>query len=381
MMHLRQAPRIPLIAGRRSGRNAVLRGGTGARRTARLAGALLCLAGAIVLGQAWPLAAQRSEVRREEIPAPFLPYGLAYDGASFWYSDLRSRSVVRVPLTSGGGERPRRFSVGNRRIYGLDYELRSASLYLGVERGLLRINPLSGGVEQSIPIPDVPRVAGVAFGPDLWYLLEKGAGVIHYYDPELGRVISRLQTGRPELRDVTYYRNNLWATDAGEGLILRYNPDTKELSGALKGPHQDLRGIAFADGQLWMVYRGRNSLLRVPYTEDRFYLASGEQRYRVRVRVRFRIPPEGAGGRVIVLQPPNTVSQRVRGVRAITPGWTNRSFLASGERVFELGRAAPGGGRIRVRVFHRDARRTLLRAAGSPGSGRAAGEFDRTLLL
>lgn len=308
-------------------------------RPARALGRLLALAG--TAGLVWIAGLGARELDQEEFPAPLLPYGLTYDGGNFWYSDIRAQQIVRVPL-AGSTAPAARFSIGNRKIYGLRFNAWDGSLYLGVERGLLQISPLSGGVERSIPIPSIPRIAGAAFGPDLWYLLEKDSGIIHYYDPGLARVISSLRTGNADLRDLTYYRDRLWATDGKNGVILRYSPESGELTGSLVAPDNQLRGLTFADGQLWIVYRTRNSLLRVPIAESRHYIMSGEERFRLLVRIRFTLPPEGVEGRIIALQPPNTLAQQTSGVRAISNGWENRNFTASGDRVFELTRVVSG---------------------------------------
>ncbi|MBX7058092.1 MAG: hypothetical protein K1X75_08485 [Leptospirales bacterium] len=284
------------------------------------------------------LAARRPAV--EEYPAPFTPYGLAYDGGNFWYSDIRAQQIVRIPL-AGSNAQPQRVSMGDRRLYGMAFNPWDGSLYLGVENGALRISPLSGGIDARLRLP-VSRVAGIAFGPDLWYLLEKGKGIIHLYDPQLQRTISQLHTGRPELRDITYYRESLWATDAERDLVLRLSPGDGALTGSLVTPASGPRGLTFADGQLWVVFRGTNTLQRVSFAEQRYFILSGEERYRIRVRLRFQSPESGVQGRIIVLQPPNTSNQQVSGVRAITPGWENRDFTASGERVFEMRRRTTG---------------------------------------
>ncbi len=277
---------------------------------------------------------------REEFPAPFTPYGIAYDGGNFWYSDIRAQQIVRIPLV-GSTASPQRVSIGDRRIYGMAFNPWDGSLYLGIEKGALRISPLSGGIEARLRLP-VDRVAGIAFGPDFWYLLEKGTGSIHVFDPQLQRTVSQLRTGIVGLRDLTYYRDSLWATDPDRGLILRFSPLNGGLTGSLVAPEAGARGLTFADGRLWVVFRGKNAIVRVSFAEQRYFILSGEQRYRMRVRVRFNLPEEGYQGRIVVLQPPNTLTQQISGLRAVSTGWENRDFTASGERVFELARRSSG---------------------------------------
>ncbi|MBI3395642.1 MAG: hypothetical protein HY042_07400, partial [Spirochaetia bacterium] len=126
-----------------------------------------------------------------------------------------------------------------------------------------------------------------------------------------------------------------------DGILYRFSPDRKVLTGSLRGPLDELRGLTFAEGQLWIVNRKRQTLERLPYTETDRYIASGEHKYSLRVKVTFSAPPR-PGGRILVLTPPSTESQKTRGISALSPGWSFDSFTASGERVFSRENGLPG---------------------------------------
>jgi len=280
--------------------------------------------------------------RVEELPASRTPYGITYDGNNFWYNDPRTKRIYQVSPRG----RVRSYLLGNIRMYGLAFNRETGRLYMGSRRRLVLINPVTGNREDSVRLP-MARVAGVAFGPGVWYILEKGTGDIHYYDPELGRVISSIRTGNRELRDIAFHRGNLWTADGKNGVIYRYNATDKTLTGSLRAPVDKLRGLCFRDGQLWIVNRPRHSLNRLPFSETAAYTLSGERRYRVDVTVRFTAPPL-AKGHVIVLYPPRTPAQKFYDVNFNRSGpWKNRYYLASGTRVFS--RVLSGGtGSVRM---------------------------------
>ena len=271
-----------------------------------------------------------SQVRRrlEEWPAPIAPYGITYDGTNFWYSDGQSRKIVRIPPSG----RPDTFFIGNRKIFGISFNGTDGHIYAGSEGHLLRINPVAGGVEEGVSIP-LPEIAGAAFGPGIWYVLEKGTGKIHLFDPSLGRILSSFDTGHTDARDIALYRGYLWVSDGESGIIFRFRASDGRRSGSLRGSVKNLRGLCFAEGQLWVVNRDEKKIQRMPYTETDRFIAGGEKRYMVHVSMTFQVPAT-MNGRVLILQPPNSEAQKARSVRALTAGWNDRTFTSSGERAF-----------------------------------------------
>ena len=287
-----------------------------------------------------PAEAQSRNV--EELPADVGAYGLTYDGTSFWYSNPRTRRVYRVTRSA----RTSGYFVGNIRMYGMGYNPLDGFIYLGSSRRLIRINPATGAIENSIPVP-VERVAGIAFGNDVWYLLEKGTGTIYFYNPELGRNIDSLITRKPELRDLAASRGYLWASDGKSGIIYRYRIEDRSLAGSISGPTRELRGLCFREGQLWVIRRGKSvvDIKRLPYTENDHYIISGEKTYKVRVKLSVRLPPRKRSGFLIVPQPPRNLTQTPRGIKTPDNSWSKRFSIASGERVFSRKiPASPAGG-------------------------------------
>ncbi len=303
--------------------------------------ALLALSTVLVRPIMEPVDGLRAQSGAEEVPTVSrTPSGLTHDGTNFWYSDPRERRVYRIPPLG----RAASYFVGNIRLYGIQFNPADGHVYLGSSKRLLKINPVTGGVAESISVP-VSRVAGIAFGPGTWYLLEKGRGIVHFYSPELGRVIDTMRTGRKELRDIAVFRGNIWMTDGKTGVIYRYRAENKTLTGSVRGPAAKMRGLAFRRGQLWIINRGRGVIERLPYSETDHYIVSGESRYLVRVKVSMKIPGGLArkDGHVIVLQPPTTTVQRPGAIQTADKQWRNRFFTGSGERVFSRFMKAGGG--------------------------------------
>ena len=150
-----------------------------------------------------------------ELPGSKSAYGLTHDGNNFWFSAPEERRLYRVSMKGEVSS----FFIANIRMYGLKYNPANGLLYLGSERKILRINPITGGINDSIPVP-VKRIAGIGIGPQLLYLLEKGNGIIHYFDPGLGRIIDSLHTGNHDLRDIAIYHGYFWLTDGKDSLRL-----------------------------------------------------------------------------------------------------------------------------------------------------------------
>lgn len=275
----------------------------------------------------WGLAAQG----REEYPAPGRPYGLTYDGAHFWYSEPATRKVVRLSDTG----RPQGFYLGNRKIYGIQFNPEDGHVYVGSERNILKVHPISGQLAGQIPVK-VDRVAGIALGPDLWYLLEKGTGVVYFFDPRLQRNISSFETGLKDGMDVFLNGNALWITDGKTGAIHRFDLQKRKMTGIVQGPTPEMRGISFNRSQLWIINRKKQIIQRLPFLESEQYIASGEEKYRLLVKIALSLPAALNSGNIVILQPPNSPHQRVTALRAQDRKWKDFNFLGSGQRVFAL---------------------------------------------
>ncbi len=266
---------------------------------------------------------------RDEYPAPGRPYGLTYDGANFWYSDPISRKVVRVPESGP----PQGFYLGNRHIYGIQFNPDDGHVYVGSDRNILKIHPVSGGIAGQIPVR-VEQVAGLALGPDLWYLLEKNTGIVYFYDPRLERIISSFETGLKEASDISLNGNAVWITDGAGGSIYRFDLDTKNITGIVPGPVPEMRGLSFNRSQLWIINRKKQVIQRLSFLEADQYIASGDQKYRLLVKIKINLPGGLTGGNLVLLQPPNSEHQSVSSLRFKDREWSDFNFLGSGARVF-----------------------------------------------
>lgn len=255
-------------------------------------------------------------------------YGLTHDGENFWYSVPRERRLYRI---SRQGE-SRSFFMGNIPIYGIRFHPGEGLIYVASARKILKIDPVTGGIQDSLSLP-IAQITGIAFYGNLIYLLEKGTGVVHIFDAGLDRIIDSFDTSRRGLRDIVAYHNYIWLGDGDNGIIYRRNVSTRKQAGSLVGPLRKLRGFCFRGYQLWMIHRDRRAIVRLPLLESERYILSGERRFRVEVALNYRLTPP-MEGELIVLQPPVMPAQRPHGVRAETSGWEGNRFTPSGERVF-----------------------------------------------
>lgn len=291
---------------------------------------------AFILGVFAALTVLWADKRSESFPASRTVYGLTYDGTNFWYSDPSERSLVRIGPTG----RPQRFPLGTLEFRGMAFNTTDGFLYVASERKILRVNTVTGGLDQQIPVP-VASIAGIGFGPNAWYLLEKDTGIVHFFDPKLLQVVSTFRTKIETPFDITVHRGNIWLSDGKHGILYRFSPETQKLTGSVRGPIENLRGVTFAEGQLWMANREKAVLERLPYTETERYIASGEKKYTLKIKITFTSPAVPARY-FIAMTPPNTESQRARNIAVTSPGWKFESFTASGEKVFTLPATLPG---------------------------------------
>lgn len=268
---------------------------------------------------------------KESYSARGQAYGLTYDGQNFWYSEPTTRKVFRIDAAG----RAQGFYLGNRQIYGLQFNVADGLIYVGAEKELLKVNPSTGSVVGRLPVP-LEKIAGLDFGNNFFYLLEKDTGIIHFYDPGLGRIVSSYSTGVKDARDLTINRGAFWITDGRKGQILRFHIEERKLTGSIRAP-DEARGLSFTRNQLWVVNRSRQTIERLSYSDSPFYITSGEVRHRVRIQLTFSLP---AASTVHVVQAASSVYQTVRNVKSGNDAF-REGYLPSGQKSF---RASLGPG-------------------------------------
>ncbi|MBE7437740.1 MAG: hypothetical protein HS115_04725 [Spirochaetales bacterium] len=271
----------------------------------------------------WPGLPTGQELK-ESYSARGQAYGVTYDGQNFWYSEPASRKIFRIDASG----RAQGFYLGNRQIYGLQFNVADGLIYIGAEKELLKVSPATGSLVGRQPVP-VDKVAGLDFGSNFWYLLEKDTGIIHFYDPGLGRIVSTFATGVKDARDITINRGAFWLTDGRAGQILRFHMEDRKLTGSIRAP-EEARGLSFTRNQLWVVNRSRQAIERLSYSDSSFYITSDEVRHRVRIQVSFSL---SSSGTLHVVQAGSSVYQTVRNVKTGTSGF-KEGYLPSGQKSF-----------------------------------------------
>ncbi|MBI39050.1 MAG: hypothetical protein CMF59_05585 [Leptospiraceae bacterium] len=269
-------------------------------------------------------------------PVPGVPYGLAHDGDHFWFTELSGRKIYRADSKG----RMQAYFYGNRYLYGIRYSPFDGYIYAGSRQAFYRYNPITGKQMDRLAVP-VDRVAGLAFGPGVVYLLQKGTGKIHVYSLDSGRVLYSGETGLKEARDIAFYRGQLWVTEGDEGMIHRFDPGSFRKTGRLEAPSKTLRGLTFVKGELWIIDRDRLRLEPVFFSEGPNFIAGQEQNRSLLYRIAWDrnlnrtlvvvLPASGRGQRVgsPMLSGNYDVTYLTDGTRVVVvaPGRTNAASL------------------------------------------------------
>ena len=249
------------------------------------------------------LAAANLQGEERGFPVPGVPYGLAHDGQYFWFTELSGRKLYRADSKG----RMQAYFYGNRYLYGIRYSPFDGYIYAGSREAFYRYSPVTGKQLDRLSVK-VDRVAGIAFGPGVLYLLEKGTGKVHVYSPDSGRILYSGSTGLPEARDIAYYRGQLWVTRGNSGMIHRFDPSSFRPTGSLEAPSRKLRGLTFVKGELWIIHRDNLRLEPVFFSEGPNFIAGQEQNRSVLYRLTYDnqqkrtlivvLPASGRGQRV-----------------------------------------------------------------------------------
>ncbi|MEQ8353333.1 MAG: hypothetical protein RH862_17795 [Leptospiraceae bacterium] len=273
-------------------------------------------------------------------PIPGVPYGLAHDGQYFWFTELSGRKIYRADDKG----RMQAYFYGNRYLYGIRYSPFDGYIYAGSRNAFYRYSPVTGKQMDRLSVP-VDRVAGMAFGPGVVYLLEKGNGKVHVYSPDSGRILYSGQTGINEARDIAFYRGQIWITDGQQGMIHRFNPETFKRTGSLEAPSRVLRGLTFVKGELWIVHRDRLRLEPVFFSEGPNFIAGQEEHRSILYRISWN---RQMNRTLVVVLPASGRGQRV-GSPMITGGFTV-TYLSDGTRVVVIQPGKASSNRLEFKV-------------------------------
>ncbi|MCB1169650.1 MAG: hypothetical protein KDK25_04920 [Leptospiraceae bacterium] len=292
---------------------------------------------ALALLLAAPLFAEPSD----GFPVPGVPYGLAHDGEYFWFTELTGRKLYRADSKG----RIQAYFYGNRYLYGIRFSPYDGYIYAGSRNCFYRYSPVTGKQLDRLSVP-VDRVAGLAFGPGVIYLLEKGSGKVHVYSPDSGRILYSGSTGLKKARDIAFYRGQIWITEGDTGLIHRFDPDGFRPTGSLEAPSQTLRGLAFVKGELWILDRDRLRLEPVFFSEGPNFIAGQEKNHSLVYRISWKELKDRA---LVVVLPASGRGQRVGSPQL--SGKYQITYLADGTRVVLIRSATSGAsGAVEFRI-------------------------------
>jgi len=197
------------------------------------------------------------------------PGDVAVGAGAVWVTDNNSQTlfrispqygeITRIPLPAQGLSRP---SVGG----GVAIGAGSVWVAQGQSR-IARVDPASGRVESTVPVPDA---RGVAFGDGAIWVASSDLGTVTKVDPRTGAVVATARIG-PWICCITVGGGYVWA--ANNTGIWKLASDGRVL-GTISTPSQTAN-IYFGDGALWVAADVAGTVLRIDPRTD------AVRRYRV----------------------------------------------------------------------------------------------------
>jgi ABC-type transport system substrate-binding protein/DNA-binding SARP family transcriptional activator len=190
------------------------------------------------------------------------PGDVAVGAGAVWVTDNNSQTlfrispqygeITRIPLPAQGLSRP---GVGG----GVAIGAGSVWVAQGLSR-IARIDPASGRVESTVPVPDA---RGVAFGDGAIWVAAADAGVLTKIDPRTGAVVATARIG-PWICCIAVGGGYVWA--ANDTGIWKLASDGRVL-GRIPVPSQTAN-IYFGEGALWVAADVAGTVLRVDPRTD-----------------------------------------------------------------------------------------------------------------
>lgn len=266
-------------------------------------------------------------------------YGITYDGTNLYFLDSERRALIR--FNSIG--RQEIFNLGLAQMKGITFDSREGRLLVTAPRVILKIDPVTGGVVDRIPVP-ITHLGGIASVDGMYYLLDLKNGKVNYFDKASSMIVGGFLTDRTSPRDLTYGKNSIWVSDSSNGTIYRYNPNNGKITGSVQAPAKELRGILFSGSKLWIVDRDSQEIRNIPFLETDRFLASGETNYEITYKLYYSLPNVSlANAELAILLPPSNEHQRVRNISSQDKSFKNGALFRTRSLNKKLGLDSPRG--------------------------------------
>ena len=172
-----------------------------------------------------------AEIVREYGPFPGIDrvHGIAYDGQQVWFS--RRRHAER--LRPASGEMGRSIAVAAHAGTAFDGQ----HLFQIAGESILKIDPKSGCVLDTIPAPAGGDNSGLAWAEGTLWVGQYEARKIHQIDPRTGAILRTIESNR-FVTGVTWINGELWhgTWEDDESDLRRVDPRTGEVLEILEMP-------------------------------------------------------------------------------------------------------------------------------------------------
>lgn len=190
-------------------------------------------------------------------------HGVSFDGRSLWFADGTRGGLCAVdPETR---KETRRIAVEAEAGTAFD----GTHLYQAGKRVIRKIDPATGEVVATIPLPD-DDVSGLAWAEGALYAGAYRGRAIRKLDPETGKVLKTIRSDR-FVTGITWSDGELWhgtlegARSEPESELRRIDPETGEVLRTLELPTGvGCAGVEADDrGRLWFGDSGTGRLVAV----------------------------------------------------------------------------------------------------------------------
>lgn len=173
----------------------------------------------------------QAQILREYGPFPGVDavHGLTYDGEQVWFATGNSL----LALDPATGQTSRKLAITANAGTAFD----GTHLYQIADDRIQKVDPLSGKVLSTIPVPGGEGVSGLAWAEGSLWVGAYRDRKIHQVDPDTGKVLRTIECNR-YVTGVTWVDGELWhgTWEADESELRRIEPRTGEVLEAVEMP-------------------------------------------------------------------------------------------------------------------------------------------------
>jgi virginiamycin B lyase len=137
----------------------------------------------------------------------------------------------------------------------------------GLDRTVVRIDPLTSQVSRTIPVAPASGLNGIAAGAGAVWVTSGEHGLLYRIDPDTNQVIATIQV-EPWASQIAATQEAIWVTNPISPILTRIDPDTNEVSAAIR-LDCSTRDLAADVETVWVACDSVPALLRIDPVTNR----------------------------------------------------------------------------------------------------------------